>query len=69
MYDKELFWEADDQVERLRELTSGDRAVKDLPLRRDVRSLGMLLGEVIREQAGPEVYAAEEEVRSLAIRN
>jgi phosphoenolpyruvate carboxylase len=69
MADDELFWNAVDQGARLAELTSGECPVKDLPLRRDVRSLGMLLGEVIREQAGPEVYAAEEELRRLAIMN
>jgi phosphoenolpyruvate carboxylase len=69
MADDELFWKTDDQGARLVELTSGDRDLKDMPLRRDVRSLGMLLGEVIREQAGPEVYAAEEELRRLAIMN
>ncbi|MGA7827974.1 MAG: phosphoenolpyruvate carboxylase [Geobacteraceae bacterium] len=69
MTDDKLFWKADDQGARLAELTSCDREVKDLPLRRDVRSLGMLLGEVIREQAGPDVYAIEEELRHLSIMN
>lgn len=69
MTDNELYWNADDQGGRLEELTSCDRELKDLPLRRDVRSLGMLLGTVIREQAGPGVYAAEEELRRLAIMN
>lgn len=40
--------------------------VGDQPLRRDVRLLGDLLGEVLREQAGPERFALEEEVRMLA---
>ncbi len=69
MADDKLHWKADDQGARLVELTSCDREVKDLPLRRDVRSLGMLLGEVIREQAGTEVYAVEEELRRLSIMN
>ncbi len=64
----ELYWKADDQKGRLAELTSADRDQKDLPLRRDVRSLGRLLGEVILEQAGEGVFAAEEELRRLAIR-
>ena len=64
----ELYWKADDQKGRLAELTSAERDLKELPLRRDVRSLGRLLGEVILEQAGQEVFAAEEELRRLAIR-
>jgi phosphoenolpyruvate carboxylase len=64
----ELFWKADDQKGRLAEITSSDKDVKELPLRRDVRSLGRLLGEVILEQAGEGVFAAEEELRRLAIR-
>ena len=41
--------------------------VKEAPLRRDVRSLGRLLGEVLKEQAGEALFAAVEEVRQLAI--
>jgi phosphoenolpyruvate carboxylase len=67
MVDMELFWKADDQKGRLVELIGADRDVKDQPLRRDVRSLGRLLGEVILEQAGEDVFAAEEELRRLAI--
>jgi phosphoenolpyruvate carboxylase len=40
---------------------------KEAPLRRDVRSLGMLLGEVLREQAGAPVFEAVEELRRTAI--
>lgn len=69
MSEPELFWKAEDQCGRLEELTGDDREAKDRPLRRDVRSLGMLLGEVILEQAGKAVYDAEEEIRRLAIRN
>jgi phosphoenolpyruvate carboxylase len=36
-------------------------------LRRDVRSLGRLLGEVLKEQVGNELFAAVEELRSLLI--
>ncbi|ALC18223.1 phosphoenolpyruvate carboxylase [Desulfuromonas soudanensis] len=64
---KELFWRAEDQRERLDELTTCEAKRKDLPLRRDVRSLGKVLGEVIREQAGEKVYETEEELRRLAI--
>ncbi|MDA8428574.1 MAG: phosphoenolpyruvate carboxylase [Geobacteraceae bacterium] len=69
MSDMELYWTAEDQRARLDELTSCDPSLKDVSLRRDVRSLGMLLGTVIREQAGQSVYEAEEELRDLAIRH
>jgi phosphoenolpyruvate carboxylase len=39
----------------------------DRPLRRDVRYLGRLLGEVLVEQEGPELFELEERVRRLAI--
>ena len=64
---QQLFWSAPDQVERLQELISSDPQVKDLPLRRDVRSLGMLLGMVIKQQAGEDLFAIEEQLRQLAI--
>src|SRR5664279_658911 len=67
MSKSELYWMAGDQKGRLTELTSFDPELKDIPLRRDVRSLGMLLGEVIREQAGLEVFKVEEQLRSQAI--
>ncbi|BCR06832.1 phosphoenolpyruvate carboxylase [Desulfuromonas versatilis] len=69
MTDPELFWSAGDQNERLQELTSDDPRAKELPLRRDVRSLGRLLGVVIKEQAGQAVFDAEEHLRRLAIRH
>jgi len=52
----DLLWQAADQTERLHELTSCDEHGKGLPLCRDVRSLGRLLGEVILAQAGQEVF-------------
>jgi phosphoenolpyruvate carboxylase len=69
MGDSELFWRADDQALRLAELTSLEAELREVPLRRDVRSLGRLLGTVIREQAGQKTFEAEEQLRHLAIRH
>ena len=41
---------------------------KDLPLRDDVRALGALVGHVIREQGGAELFERVERVRREAIR-
>ena len=60
-------WHVDDQAARLAELTSQDRDLKEAPLRRDVRSLGRLLGEVLKEQVGEAFFAAVEELRLLLI--
>src|SRR5437879_4499768 len=61
-------WKPDDQSARLAELTAGsDEAAKDNPLRRDVRSLGAILGEVLAEQAGQELFATVERLRRLLI--
>jgi len=61
-------WKADDQNARLAELTAGsDDAAKDHPLRRDVRSLGAVLGQVLVEQSGPELFESVEELRRLLI--
>src|SRR5882724_2763135 len=60
-------WGAQDQAARLVELTSDEPDVKEAPLRRDVRSLGRLLGEVLKEQAGETLFNAVEEIRQLAI--
>jgi len=67
MAEMELFWKIVDQGARLAELTSQDPESREIPLRRDVRSLGRLLGTVIREQAGEQAFSAEEELRHLAI--
>jgi phosphoenolpyruvate carboxylase len=69
MSEMENYWKAEDQSARLAELAGDDQELAEMPLRRDVRSLGMLLGEVIRDQAGMDVYEAEEELRQLAIRH
>ncbi|HSU17196.1 phosphoenolpyruvate carboxylase, partial [Longimicrobium sp.] len=60
-------WRAPSQEERLAELVTEDAATKEAPLRRDVRSLGILLGRVLREQEGDALYAAVEELRGLLI--
>jgi len=61
-------WKIDDQQARLAELTApSDESVKDNPLRRDVRSLGAVLGNVLTEQAGKEVFESVEELRRLLI--
>ena len=61
----ESLWKAESQAGRLAELTSDDPAVKELPLRRDVRSLGLLLGRTLREQAGEALYDTVETLRRL----
>lgn len=43
-------------------------AEKDAPLRADVRELGALVGDVIREQGGEALFAAVEAARRAAIR-
>jgi phosphoenolpyruvate carboxylase len=60
-------WGAQDQSQRLKELTGDEPEEKEIPLRRDVRSLGLLLGEVLKEQAGQPLFNAVEELRLLAI--
>jgi phosphoenolpyruvate carboxylase len=61
-------WSAEDQDQRLNELNAGTAdAAKEIPLRRDVRSLGMLLGKVLIEQAGDSLLEAVEELRRLLI--
>jgi phosphoenolpyruvate carboxylase len=63
--EEERLWEAEDQRGRLDELTARGGESKESPLRRDVRSLGRLLGAVLREQAGEELFEAVEELRRL----
>lgn len=63
----EILWDADDQAARLVEMTSDAVELKEAPLRRDVRSLGRLLGEVLKEQAGTELFDSVEHLRLLAI--
>ncbi|MEI9981008.1 MAG: phosphoenolpyruvate carboxylase [Edaphobacter sp.] len=60
-------WSPTDWPQRLAELQASTGELKEAPLRRDVRSLGMLLGEVLREQAGNGIYEAVEALRRGAI--
>jgi phosphoenolpyruvate carboxylase len=63
-------WKADDQKSRLSELTAqSENSAKDHSLRRDVRSLGALLGRVLVEQCGQELFDVVEELRRLMIRH
>ncbi len=61
-------WKPESWTARLAELEAQAPEEKEAPLRRDVRSLGMLLGEVLREQAGDALFAEVEELRLNAIR-
>jgi phosphoenolpyruvate carboxylase len=67
MPDHELFWRAADQHQRLNELAGVPAELKEEPLRRDVRSLGHVLGNVIREQAGDILFQKVETLRKLSI--
>src|ERR1700733_5491055 len=62
-------WHVDDQAQRRAEMMAHDAELKDVPLRRDVRSLGRLLGVVLKEQAGTELFDAVERLRLLAIQH
>ncbi len=63
-------WSAENQSSRLAELTAGTHdPSKELPLRRDVRSLGMLLGDVLEEQGGEVLFDIVEQLRRLLIRH
>jgi phosphoenolpyruvate carboxylase len=61
-------WKPENWPSRLAELEARSGDLKEAPLRRDVRSLGTLLGDVLREQAGDDLYAKVEELRQSAIR-
>ena len=45
-----------------------DEDVKDQPLRDDIRLLGRILGDTVREQEGEEVFDLVERIRQLSIR-
>src|SRR5262249_25059417 len=66
VYDEPL-WGAQSQEERLRELLGNPSDIKEKPLRRDVGSLGRLLGNVIKEQEGRAFFETVEALRTLSI--
>jgi phosphoenolpyruvate carboxylase len=63
-----LLWNPDNWTARLAELEAQTGDLKEAPLRRDVRSLGTLLGSVLREQAGDEFFSQVEALRQGTIR-
>ena len=63
-----LLWNPESWSQRLKELEAQSGDLKEAPLRRDVRSLGTLLGEVLREQAGEDLFAHVEALRQGTIR-
>ncbi len=63
-----LLWNPGSWAQRLAELEARSGELKEAPLRRDVRSLGILLGEVLREQAGDELFQQVEALRQGTIR-
>src|ERR1700678_1947790 len=63
-----LLWKPENWSVRLAELEARSGDIKEAPLRRDVRSLGMLLGQVLREQADEKLFDEVEELRQIAIR-
>jgi len=60
-------WNPESWSERLAEIEAQSGELKEAPLRRDVRSLGTLLGAVLREQAGEEAFAQVEALRQGTI--
>ena len=62
-----LLWNPESWSQRLAELEAQTGDLKEAPLRRDVRSLGTLLGAVLREQAGEESFAQVEALRQGTI--
>jgi phosphoenolpyruvate carboxylase len=63
-----LLWNPESWSQRLAELEAQSGDLKEAPLRRDVRSLGTLLGDVLREQAGEDLFDHVEALRQGTIR-
>ena len=61
------YWQPAHWSDRLAELEARSGDLKQVPLRRDIRSLGALLGQVLREQAGDALFAMVEDLRRIAI--
>src|SRR5512145_1078102 len=49
-------------------MTDHELADKDLPLKEDIRLLGRLLGDTLREQEGEDTFRLIEQIRQTAIR-
>ncbi|MFC6646038.1 phosphoenolpyruvate carboxylase [Granulicella cerasi] len=60
-------WTPASWADRLREFEARDFDAKQAPLRRDVRSLATLLGQVLREQGGDKLFDAVESLRRTTI--
>jgi len=52
----------------MNDITQGAVLDKDIPLREDIRLLGRLLGDTLREQEGDETFDLIEQIRQTAIR-
>ena len=63
-----LLWTPENWTLRLAEIEARSGDLKEAPLRRDVRSLGILLGQILREQVGDALFEEEEQLRQTAIR-
>src|SRR6516164_9145446 len=55
------------QIQRF-PLSRADEADKDVPLREDIRLLGRILGDTVREQEGEEIFELVEQIRRASIR-
>ena len=53
---------------KVQKLTPRSSDEKDVPLREDIRLLGRILGDTVREQEGEEVFELVEQIRQASIR-
>ena len=53
---------------KIQELTPRSSDEKDVPLREDIRLLGRILGDTVREQEGEQVFELVEQIRRASIR-